>query len=261
MHTLQEQTSLFSKVRKKKVRNLFVGKITQEMEEDEEGIVNATKRSDYEASQVAANLMERAPEEASMKSLEATNSLVATALMMVNPNTTAPTKIIKKEKDMIASTLARMQHSDNKWAALGDRKNGAQDISLFDNQIQKQKDVIENEARGEDIEESSGKVSGNKKRGALFSKSFELIDEEDQEETIESDDLSEDFNESIDRAVRKLSKDTSSMRVKKSSIGFTEKNEGKQQKKPYSLDDLLDDFLADIDKSESSAPASKESKQ
>jgi len=132
----EKQAAMFSKKRKRKVRNLFIKSSKQDddnnnNQDDDQGtqqLLNATKRSDYEAAQVAANLMERPPEEASHKSIEATNSLVATALMMINPNSTSVImNKVKEEKDMISSSLAQ-QSGANRWGAAANKKKSSSSL-------------------------------------------------------------------------------------------------------------------------------------
>jgi len=115
----KKQTALFTNKRKKSVVELFLGSATKEQQDDD--LVQATKRSDYEASQARALLMERPPEE--HRSIEATNSLMASALMLHhrqssssdNTDKNSTSSFVKNENNMIASTLARKLHGGNKW--------------------------------------------------------------------------------------------------------------------------------------------------
>jgi hypothetical protein len=72
--------------------------------------------SEHEAASAAAALMARPPDAASMQSVEATNNLVATALMIKLPNRTS-IKRKKDESDMISNLISRMQGSTRKWSA------------------------------------------------------------------------------------------------------------------------------------------------
>ena len=75
-------------------------------------IGRASQSSEYEAALAAAALMERPPEESEMKSIEATNNLVATALLMKIPNRTS---VRKDSSSMIAAAIAKRNGSMNKW--------------------------------------------------------------------------------------------------------------------------------------------------
>jgi hypothetical protein len=77
-----------------------------------DAVSKASQSSGYEAARAAAALMERPPESSTMNSVEATNNLVATALM-IKLNSTVPTQ--KEGSAMIASAMAKRQGSTNKW--------------------------------------------------------------------------------------------------------------------------------------------------
>lgn len=106
---VQEQHAVMMKRRNQRSSELFIGggAISKS-----DAIGKASQSSEYEAAMAAAALMERPPEESSMKSLEATNNLVATALLMKYPNRTSTRK---DSSNMIASVLARRQGSSSKW--------------------------------------------------------------------------------------------------------------------------------------------------
>lgn len=110
---LQEQHAVMMKRRNQRSSELFIeGGVTQS-----DAIGKASQSSEHEAAMAAAALMERPPEESAMKSVEATNNLVATALLMKMPNRTSTRK---DSSNMIASVLAKKQGSASKWhQALG----------------------------------------------------------------------------------------------------------------------------------------------
>jgi hypothetical protein len=97
------------KRRNQRSSELFIG---GDVVSKSDAIGKVSQSSEYEAAMAAAALMERPPEESAMKSVEATNNLVATALLMKFPNRTSTRK---DSSNMIASALAKRQGSASKW--------------------------------------------------------------------------------------------------------------------------------------------------
>lgn len=100
------------KRKNKRTSELFIPDDMTDM--DSSSLVSkASRSSEYEAAMAAAALMERPPDGKSMNSIEATNNLVASALMIKLNATTAHQQ--KDQNTMIASVMAKRQGSANKW--------------------------------------------------------------------------------------------------------------------------------------------------
>lgn len=104
----KEQHAVMMKRRNQRTSELFIAAGTAASDT----IGKASQSSEYEAAVAAAALMERPPDEATMKSVEATNNLVAAALLMNMPNRTS---VKKDPSNMIAAVLAKRLRSASKW--------------------------------------------------------------------------------------------------------------------------------------------------
>lgn len=137
----KEQHAVMMKRRNQRSSELFIeGGVTQS-----DAIGKASQSSEYEAAMAAAALMERPPEESAMKSVEATNNLVATALLMKMPNRTSTRK---DSSNMIASVLAKKQGSANKWhqslgVAVQTKELGVQSTGTLDARLVHQTGAIQ----------------------------------------------------------------------------------------------------------------------